>query len=354
MTVGIAWPGNLGACEQSILWANALPQRVVAGATLACLAATCAFAICLDIGGAGAPSAALRGDRLEFAASRSDRLGITRLPAGVRTDLAEFDARFSAAFPVLQSANAAAGEGSASTPSSAPAVPGLRLARSEPVLLPHPLARRQRQLSTRAYGGREQQGDTFANLPSDQRSIFLKLYGGPAPTPTPSIFARLFGTAPKNVTLAYATPEGGGGAGLEGIAADGGNVITGLYDRQTAVYDISAHTVYLPNGTMLEAHSGLGSRLDNPRYADERGRGPTPPDIYDLRPRERIFHGVRALRLLPEDQAKVFGRSGLLAHTYMLGPNGQSNGCVSFRDYSTFLRAYENHEITRLAVVSHI
>ena len=34
-------------------------------------------------------------------------------------------------------------------------------------------------------------------------------------------------------------------------------VTTGLYDRQTAVYDISAHAVYLPNGTILEAHSTI-------------------------------------------------------------------------------------------------
>jgi hypothetical protein len=353
MTVGIAWLGNSGVCEQSILWANALPQRVVAGAALACVAATCAVALCLDVGGTGAHGTAPRADRLEFAASRSDRLAITRLPAVVRTDLAAFDARFSAAFPVLQSDSVAAGAGSAAAPSSASVAPGLRLARSEPVLLPRSLARRQRQRSPRAYGDREQQGDAFANLPSDQRSIFVKLYGGTAPTPTPSIFARLFGTAPKNVTLAYATPEGGG-TGLDGIAAAGGNVVSGLYDRQTAVYDISAHTVYMPDGTILEAHSGLGSRLDDPRYADERSRGPTPPDIYDLQPRGQLFHGVRALRLLPEDTAKVFGRSGLLAHTYMLGPNGQSNGCVSFKDYNAFLQAYENHQITRLAVVSHI
>ena len=45
------------------------------------------------------------------------------------------------------------------------------------------------------------------------------------------------------------------------------------YDRQTAVYDISAHTVYLPDGTRLEAHSGLGSKIDDPRslaHADDR------------------------------------------------------------------------------------
>ena len=110
----------------------------------------------------------------------------------------------------------------------------------------------------------------------------------------------------------------------------------------------------MPDGTTLEAHSGLGSLLDLPRYANEKDRGPTPPHIYDLRPREQLFHGVRALQLIPLDQSKVFGRTGLLAHSYMLGPNGQSNGCVSFKDYDAFLQAYEKHEITRLAVVSHI
>jgi hypothetical protein len=38
----------------------------------------------------------------------------------------------------------------------------------------------------------------------------------------------------------------------------------------------------------------------------------------------------------------------------MLGPNGDSNGCVSFKDYQAFLRAYKNHEITRLAVVTRL
>ena len=42
------------------------------------------------------------------------------------------------------------------------------------------------------------------------------------------------------------------------------------YDRQTAVYDISAHTVYLPDGTRLEAHSGLGSKIDDPRFSHMR------------------------------------------------------------------------------------
>jgi Protein of unknown function (DUF2778) len=108
----------------------------------------------------------------------------------------------------------------------------------------------------------------------------------------------------------------------------------------------------MPNGTRLEAHSGLGSRLDDPRYADEKMHGVTPPNIYDLELREAPFHGVRALRMIPEDESKTFGRAGLLAHTYMLGPNGDSNGCVSFKNYNAFLEAYLNHEVKRLVVVA--
>jgi hypothetical protein len=127
------------------------------------------------------------------------------------------------------------------------------------------------------------------------------------------------------------------------------------YDKQTAVYDIAAHMVYLPDGTKLEAHSGLGSKLDDARYSHVRMQGVTPPHIYELAPREALFHGVPALRLNPiGGEDKIFGRSGLLAHTYMLGPNGDSNGCVSFRDYYAFLNAYRNQGIRRLAVLAKV
>jgi hypothetical protein len=127
------------------------------------------------------------------------------------------------------------------------------------------------------------------------------------------------------------------------------------YDRQTAVYDISAHMVYLPDGTRLEAHSGLGSKLDDPRSSRQRMIGVTPPHIYELKPREALFHGVPALRLNPiGGEDKIFGRVGLLAHTYMLGPNGDSNGCVSFKDYYAFLEAYRNKGIRRLAVLARV
>jgi Protein of unknown function (DUF2778) len=123
-------------------------------------------------------------------------------------------------------------------------------------------------------------------------------------------------------------------------------------DHSTAVYDISAHTVYLPDGMRLEAHSGLGDRIDDPRFVDERDRGATPPGIYQLTLRESIFHGVQALRLNPVGTGFTFNRVGLLAHPYMLGPNGDSNGCVSFKNYDVFLRAFQSGGVKRLAVVA--
>jgi hypothetical protein len=127
------------------------------------------------------------------------------------------------------------------------------------------------------------------------------------------------------------------------------------YDRQTAVYDIAAQMVYLPDGTRLEAHSGLGSKMDDVRYSHVRMQGVTPPHIYELKPRETLFHGVPALRLTPlGGEEKIHGRDGLLAHSYMLGPSGQSNGCVSFKDYYAFLDAYKSKGIRRLAVLAKV
>jgi len=125
-------------------------------------------------------------------------------------------------------------------------------------------------------------------------------------------------------------------------------------DGHTAVYDITAHMVYLPGGRTLEAHSGLGGLRDNPRHVRLKMRGPTPPNVYNLTMRERIFHGVRALRLNPVDNSRMHGRDGILAHSYMLGPEGQSNGCVVFRNYSEFLEAYRKGEVTRIVVVDRL
>lgn len=152
--------------------------------------------------------------------------------------------------------------------------------------------------------------------------------------------------------LAYASADASITASISQDPTKGGQA---PYDRSTAVYDISAKTVYLPDGSKLEAHSGLGENLDNPRSEKIRMRGVTPPHIYELKPREALFHGVPALRLNPVGGSEaIHGRDGLLAHTFMLGPNGDSNGCVSFRDYYAFLDAYKNKGIRKLAVVARV
>lgn len=121
-----------------------------------------------------------------------------------------------------------------------------------------------------------------------------------------------------------------------------------------AVYDIAAGIVHMPNGEKLEAHSGLGDMMDDVRYIHVKMRGPTPPGTYKLSMRESLFHGVEAIRLTPADGKKPFGRDGLLAHTYMLRRPGESNGCVSFRDYSRFLAAFKRGEVKQMVVVPRL
>ncbi len=157
-------------------------------------------------------------------------------------------------------------------------------------------------------------------------------------------------TAPATPALGYAAPEDGWIPGFRGSVS--GNPAR-TYGEAAAVYEIATHTVFMPDGTRLEAHSGLGDRLDDPRFVRDRMRGPTPPAVYALTLRESLFHGVQALRLTPVGSS-VYGRTGLLAHTFMLGPRGDSNGCVSFRNYRSFLQAFQNGDVRRLVVVARL
>jgi Tlde1 domain len=218
-----------------------------------------------------------------------------------------------------------------------PAPAGAQFGASAPLPVPRPteLGSLESHGPFPASGRRlaQQNRKTVPTTPPDNRTFFEKLFGM---------------LQPSEPGLAYAAPEGG-------ILGNARSITSSPLPRDgrgTAVYDIAAHTVYLPNGTRLEAHSGLGNRLDDPRYVNERMRGATPPNVYELAPREQLFHGVRALRLKPIGGGDVYGRAGLLAHTYMLGPNGDSNGCVSFKNYNAFLQAYQNGEVKRLVVVA--
>ena len=169
-----------------------------------------------------------------------------------------------------------------------------------------------------------------------------------AETPFDKLFGKRETVSPA---LAYAPTDGG-------VTSEGRSLSSGKLppnDGFTAIYDITGQTVHLPDGTKLEAHSGLGPKMDNPRHAHVRMHGVTPPHVYDLIPREALFHGVEALRLIPVGgEGAIYGRTGLLTHTYLLGPRGDSNGCISFKDYATFLRAYKDGKVKRVIVVASL
>src|SRR5690606_23551019 len=97
-----------------------------------------------------------------------------------------------------------------------------------------------------------------------------------------------------------------------------------------------------------------GEFMDNPKHVRLRMRGVTPPNSYKLTMREALFHGHEAIRMNPENREAMFGRAGILVHPYLLGPNGQSNGCVSVKDYQKFLAAFKRGEVERLIVVARL
>jgi hypothetical protein len=360
MTFGTEWRYDAGGYDYGRLSQNARPQRILAGAGLAGVALLCAWTICANHAGTAADQADVAGavaDQADLAGSRGDKLAtvVQRPPAASNSDVARFDFRpLFDSRPLIDSRYSWNFSAEAFSRRASPQEGGQSTATAS--------ASSQSTIQkTQDISSLPPRGDRIAQsaaLPAPQirmpQTRTASRDGGAhgihaasnAPAYKPTLFERLFGK-PAALTLAYAAPD-------DGFVGDGSSITPGRYDRWTAVYDISAHKVYMPDGTTLEAHSGLGSMLDDPRYADARNRGVTPPDVYDLEPRETLFHGVRALRLIPVDDGKVFGRSGLLAHSYMLGPNGDSNGCVSFRNYDAFLQAYMNHEIKRLAVVARV
>jgi len=143
----------------------------------------------------------------------------------------------------------------------------------------------------------------------------------------PGIFDRLFGDPDRSAKAVLAS------------------------NPRTVLYDITKRVVYMPDGEKLEAHSGFGQYMDDPDSMHRKDVGVTPPNIYTVSFREKLFHGVRALRMKPVGGANMHGRDGFLAHSFLLGENGQSNGCISVRDYNKFLQAFEDGKFDRIIVL---
>src|SRR5262245_12288778 len=198
-------------------------------------------------------------------------------------------------------------------------------------------------------------GDISVAETEDSDSNILNYAHLPSPGPGEHASQSVTGrSTPKLAPTALSPPASPGRKRVATAEASKHSISPDYDDSRTAIYDIAARTVYLPNGRRLEAHSGLGSHMDDARYVHLKRLGHTPRNTYKLVMSEEPFHGVRAIRLVPVGDGNMFGRDGLLAHSYMLGPNGQSNGCVSFSDYPAFLDAYLRGEVDRLMVVEHL
>lgn len=154
--------------------------------------------------------------------------------------------------------------------------------------------------------------------------------------------------AEPKADIAYAKPKRTLFGSLFG--RNGGDAWPGSRTK-VAIYDVSAATVYLPDGTRLRAHSGIGPMRDNPRYEHVTMRGPTPAGIYRLSMREQRFYGVEAIRMTSIDGRNPKNRTGLLTHTNLLRGQIGSHGCVAFQNYEPFLRAFKRGDISIMVVV---
>jgi len=346
MTLSTGWRDEFAQsrdyaqCDAITLPKDSLGARLVGGAALACFAT--AYILWAQLGGDGRPDATPQGEpaaaahayytemsdaltkyarRLATARSYDPLMDARHLLGATE---ASFAARFVATAGPQDDGGDAQETTSAISQAAAASQPAAKVAAARHPSRATHIAQAIRNVSSHAAAVANSVAET-------------------AETEKTSLFEKLFGKL-KPVALAYAAPDDAGFVGN----------IAGRYDQWTAVYDISAHKVYLPDGSVLEAHSGRGSALDDPGHTNERMQGSTPVNIYDLKPRESLLHGVEAIRLIPVDESQVFGRSGFLAHSYMLGPNGDSFGCVSFRNYDAFLQAFKEQKIKHLAVVASL
>ena len=366
-----------------------IPNHIFGTAAVACLVLGCGWNLYANVFGAGVYPSMAGGNfdepvirRSQSVAARNPQTvvnsvfaslpepapAITAPAIAASTSTLRFDDRFAAAAPQAvdpapqtEASKLAAASPSPeiSKPADAPKLASLLAPVETPkskLTAPQPAPARVASLAPAAESVETKPakgGASVKDMAQRAKAAVMSIASG-----KPNMVEKLWGKEPSHGgLLAYASADVSATGSIGGAAKEQNPMLGGSppYDRSIAVYDISAQKVYLPDGTVLEAHSGLGAKMDDVRFAHVRMQGVTPPHIYDLKPREALFHGVPALRLTPiGGEDKIFGRNGLLAHTYMLGGSGASNGCVSFKDYYAFLDAYRNRGIRRLAVVAKV
>ena len=176
----------------------------------------------------------------------------------------------------------------------------------------------------------------------------------------------------RSTTLAYAAPPpvSAGVAprspGVATWAAAGGvgNFLRGLIVQHEPdlafrrpcrrLRHLRPHRSICPTARGSRRIPASGRRATIPRKVNERMRGPTPPATYALSPREDSVPRRRRPAADPDRQQRLSAAPACSPIPTCWGRTATSNGCVSFRDYDAFLRAFRSGEITKLVVVSRL
>ena len=155
--------------------------------------------------------------------------------------------------------------------------PSVSALRSTDPMLP----RRPRYLSTTVSAAKARGPKARSGPPRPSRAqrpphcaaraarLHVRRSRGPRRSEAPKAGFQLASASETSLSLGYASANSATGAGvtgsLKGVVPSDSDPLANVDTSHTAIYDITSHTVYLPNGRRLEAHSGLGGHMDDPR-----------------------------------------------------------------------------------------
>lgn len=97
-----------------------------------------------------------------------------------------------------------------------------------------------------------------------------------------------------------------------------------LYEQKTG------RMVKKGSGVIAAGYSGAGAGRNNPNEENIQSVGPIPEGFYDMQePFDSPIHGPYVIRLMPDVENQMFGRSGFLIHGDSIERPGQaSEGCI--------------------------
>jgi hypothetical protein len=126
--------------------------------------------------------------------------------------------------------------------------------------------------------------------------------------------------------------------------------LSGSFARSnTLVYHVRSGRLEF-NGRVYDAGSGNRNGYNNPSMSHVSKRGPVPAGVFPVTPREGLFHGTEAWRVLDTP-----GRSGILIHPASVRlrgrPFGESMGCIAVKEhYEQFKRDMHRLHPTTIVV----